>query len=46
MGDETLKFLQRSKYRPLLLKSLENEVLMPKEYLNIAVLELVMLVRY
>ncbi|WP_305553678.1 transcriptional regulator [Methanobrevibacter sp. V74] len=31
MGDETLKFLQRSKYRPLLLKSLENEVLMPKE---------------
>ena len=31
MGNETLNFVQRSKYRQNVLKSLENDVLMPKE---------------
>ena len=31
MDNETLEFVQRSKYRQNVLKALENDVLMPKE---------------
>lgn len=31
MGNETLNFVQRSKYRQNVLKALEDDVLMPKE---------------
>ena len=31
MDNETLEYVQRSKYRQNVLKALENEVLMPKE---------------